>query len=1151
MCGVVGPNGCGKSNIIDAVRWVMGESSAKNLRGDAMIDVIFKGSSTRKPSAFAQVELIFDNSQGRVVGEYAAYSEISIKRRLSSDSQNLYFLNGTKCRRRDIMDIFLGTGLGPRSYSIISQGIVSNLIESKPEELRVFIEEAAGISKYKERRRETENRMRRTSENLERLTDLREELGRQLSHLEQQAEAAKKYKKYQQEIRLSRAQLSALRWKETDGQIQCQENAIRDFEVQLEAAIAGQRSYDAKLESFRDSQTELNEQFHASQAVYYGTGNEITRIEQDMTHRQERQKQLEKDLQEIKILLQEIEEQYQSDKDKLENYKEAMMSAEPELELAREQDAEMSELLLETEDRYRQWQQHWDTFSQKAGDARHQAQLEQSRIQHFEQSLARISEKLQRQYQEQNALHEDSDQIELEMLKEKQEVISEQVLQTESVLDQQLIEIHELRETTEQFSQNRIQKSASLSEHKGKLASLAALQQSSAKHSEHATSWLIEHQMISKPRLASLLAVKPGWERAVETVLGATLQAVCINRLEDVTEQLRELTDTGLSFFCSKKQEDETDILQPQYSKLKEQPLLQEMVAGEVNVKQYFTGIYAVETVKEALSFHNSLEVYESIITSEGIWLGKNWLKLACDSDVKQGVLQRQKQIDLLECDIKVLENTLDELEVNLLEVKMTMEQKEVYRETVQLQLNEQRQAHGQLNANITAHQVRTEQLCKQRMHIEEEVKELQTLQSSEQSQMEQARDRLQEAVNRMGEDTTQREKLQANKDILKHELEEGRLKSREKREDAHRREINYQSLKAQINSLQQALERLDAQKRRSQTKQEQLEKQGRIQVEPEDDPASKLEILLNRRSREESAMQLARNQLEEVECQIKDLESNRQSTERKAMKIRNCLEQQRMEWQAMKVKRATLLEQLSEESFDLKAVLANVSEKTTTGDLSSFIEKLEGRIKRLGAINLAAIEEFEQQAKRKHYLDEQNGDLESALGTLESAIKKIDKESRVRFKHTFELVDQGLRALFPKIFGGGQAYLELTEEDLLETGVSIMAQPPGKKNSSIHMLSGGEKALTAIALVFAIFRLNPSPFCMLDEVDAPLDDANVSRYANMVSEMSEQVQFIYISHNKIAMEAASQLIGITMQEPGVSRPVSVDIEKAVAMAVV
>ncbi|MDP0562773.1 MAG: chromosome segregation protein SMC [Candidatus Endonucleobacter sp. (ex Gigantidas childressi)] len=1143
MCGVVGPNGCGKSNIIDAVRWVMGESSAKNLRGESMADVIFKGSNSRKPAGRASVELIFDNNECRVTGEYAAYNEISIKRSLTSDTKNTYYLNGNKCRRRDIMDVFMGTGLGPRSYAIISQGIISNLIESKPEELRVFIEEAAGISKYKERRRETENRIRRTQENLERLADLRGELGRQLGHLERQAQAAEKYKQYRAEERLKKAQLSALRWRTLSQGANSQEQSIRELEIQYEAAVSQQRSADAGMEEDRVMQMELGDSFHESQSKYYGTGNEVTRIEETLRHQEERAKELTSDLALVEESWQEQKEQLTVDREQLEVFRAEQVELEPELEMLRAQEESSGDRLAAAEEAMHSWQQEWDHFNQRSHEPRRIAEVEQSRIQHAEQVLGRMLERQTRLNEELDVLGGGEDQAEMEALAEKLTELELSRETTETRLEDVATDIESKRVDLEALGQQLDLQKTELNTARGREASLEALKQAAIGQDSGTIDWIEAHHLHQNVRLVEKLKVASGWEKAVETVLSDVLHAVCVDEFDHIANLLGSLEQGALALMESA----------PAVGHINNRLGHLELLAGKVQEglagSAVLHGVYVVETLEQGLVYRKQLHLGESIVTRDGLWLSLDWIKVSRSVDSSAGVLEQQKELELLTCDIEKLELVVEEQKVQQRLIHSSLEALETKKGELQQQQIGLNREYGETRAEHGARQVKLEQFSVRRTRLKQEVNECEEQHNAEQEVIDESRLKLQEALDIMEQDIDRKEQLQEERETHSTELETIKKQSRNDKDLSHQLALRQQSIVAQLGSIQSAIDRLSQQATKLQDRREFLLESLSQANSPETVLQDQLEELLARRLEEEMTMKNARIALEEVDQRIRESEKIRQTAEKQAEQFRGQLEKLRMDWQSMDVRRTSLAEQLKEEEFDLETVLENLPDDAEEPIWEQEMERLHARIERLGAINLAAIEEYESQSERKNYLDAQNEDLTSALNTLENAIKKIDRETRNRFKSTFDKVNSGLQELFPKVFGGGQAHLLLTGEDMLDTGVTIMAQPPGKKNSTIYSLSGGEKALTAIALVFAIFQMNPAPFCMLDEVDAPLDDSNVARYAKLVKEMSDRVQFIFITHNKVAMQAANQLIGVTMHEAGVSRPVSVDIEQAATLA--
>ncbi|MGA3683092.1 chromosome segregation protein SMC [Pseudomonas graminis] len=1134
MAAVVGPNGCGKSNIIDAVRWVMGESSAKNLRGESMTDVIFNGSTSRKPVSQASIELVFDNSDGTLVGEYASYAEISIRRKVTRDSQNSYYLNGTKCRRRDITDIFLGTGLGPRSYSIIEQGMISKLIEAKPEDLRNFIEEAAGISKYKERRRDTENRIRRTHENLARLTDLREELGRQLERLQRQAQAAEKYQEYKAEERQLKAQLSALRWQALNEQVAQRESVIGNQEVGFESLVADQRSADAAIERLRDGHHDLSERFNLVQGRFYSVGGDIARVEQSIQHGQQRLRQLQDDLREAERARLETESHLGHDRTLLATLGEELEMLEPEQEITLAAAEESAAALEDAETAMHGWQEQWDAFNLTSAEPRRQAEVQQSRIQQLETSLERLAERQRRLGEERQLLAADPEDAAILELSEDL-AAREMAFEELTAEEEHLIErLEQLRVDLQQATQSQQQAQGDLQRLNGRLASLEALQQAALDPGTGTAEWLRDHQLSERPRLAEGLQVEAGWEMAVETVLGADLNAVLVD----------DFAGLDLAGFS----QGDLRLVSPGADITRIPGSLLDKVDTQVDLTHWLGQVKPVETLDDALALRGQLGAGESLISRDGYWVGRDFLRVRRASEAESGVLARGQELQRLEAEREEREATLAALDEQLSTQREQQRTQEDNREQLRRRLQDEARQQSELKAQLSAAKAKVEQLTLRRTRLDEELTELAEQRAMEQETLGESRLQLQDALDSMALDTEQRELLLAQRDSLRERLDRVRQEARQHKDHANQLAVRLGSLRAQHDSTRQALERLEMQSERLTEKREQLSLNLEEGAAPLEELRMKLEELLEKRMVVDEEMRTAKNALEDADRELREAEKRRNQAEQQSALLRGQLEQQRLEWQTLTVRRKALQEQLHEDGYDLDGVLATLTAEANEKDAEEELERIAARIQRLGAINLAAIDEYQQQSERKRYLDAQDADLVEALDTLESVIRKIDKETRNRFKETFDQINSGIQALFPKVFGGGSAYLELTGEDLLDTGVTIMARPPGKKNSTIHLLSGGEKALTALALVFAIFKLNPAPFCMLDEVDAPLDDANVGRYARLVKEMSQTVQFIYITHNKIAMEMADQLMGVTMHEPGCSRLVAVDVEEAMAL---
>ena len=1141
LCAVVGPNGCGKSNIIDAIRWVMGESSAKTLRGESMTDVIFNGSNTRKPVGQAIIELLFDNTEGRLTGEFAAYTEISVKRQVTRDGQSNYFLNNQKCRRKDITDLFLGTGLGPRSYSIIEQGMISDLIEAKPEDLRSYLEEAAGISKYKERRKETERRISRTKDNLDRLTDLRDELERQLSHLERQAKAAERYTKLKKEERELKAGLAGLKWQGLSAAIKLQDDEINRLRIEHEARVADQRHIDAEVETRRSTLTDLSDELNEVQKRYYDHGTEIARIEDGIQFQSERSKQLHADLEQVQENYQKVRADIEADEALLVKFREELVAASPQQQEIKSLEEISADRLVAAEQSMASWQQEWDEFNQNAAETRQRGEVQQSRIEHLEQAIDRGTTRV-------NILKADIERLSADTVEQELAPLAEMLATQESQLERINAELEELtgridsqREENQSVTVALDKSRGELQTYTGRHASLEALQQAALGQQDDAeVDWLHRHGMAGKKRLAETISVEDGWDIAVETVLGDHLQAVCVDGIDAISSLLGDFGRGHLNFVSRSDSPSEAAA-----------DSLLSKISGDTSLGALLQGIKAAPDLATAMSMRSSLQAGESVVTREGIWLGSNWLRVNKDKDAQAGILKRQQELTELQANLGSTKQEVDRLAAQLDSGMAALSQSESGRDQQQKRLAEQQRSFGETRAQLGAKRVQAEQNRNDSERANNEVGETQTQLQEDQDSLRGSRSDLQIAMDSMAADEQLREEFVGRRELISAQLEEARNKARTDSAAAHQFALRLQSVNSQITSTEQAMSRLGEQEQILINRRDSLQESIVSAEEPQGQLKVELEQQLEKRLAVERLLANVRQRSEAVEHEIREMEQNRAGFGEQIETVRSSLEKVRLDRQALEVRRTTIDEQLAEDNQNLELVLERMPEQANEEEWEQNLTRMGNRITRLGAINLAAIDEFKVQSERKQYLDAQNEDLVNALETLENAIRKIDVETRTRFKETFDKVNTKLQQLFPKLFGGGHAYLEMTGEDLLDTGVGIMARPPGKRNSSIHLLSGGEKALTAIALVFSIFSLNPAPFCLLDEVDAPLDDTNVVRYSDMVKEMSKTVQFIYISHNKVAMEMAEQLMGVTMHEPGVSRLVSVDVEEAVAMAAV
>lgn len=1145
-CAVVGPNGCGKSNIIDAVRWVMGESSAKQLRGENLTDVIFNGSNTRKPNNAASIELIFDNSDGRIGGEYAAYADIAIRREVSRDGQSNYLLNGSRCRRRDIQDIFLGTGFGPRSYSIIEQGMISQLVEAKPEELRVYLEEAAGISKYKERRRETHNRIKHTRENLERINDIREELGRQLDRLQRQAQAAERYRTLKTEESLLNAQLYVLRYQALKVGLGQREQNIRNLEVDLEKAIAEQRRVEAQIEGQRKGFSEQTERVNSVQERFYKLGSQITHTEESLQFNKRRLAQLNEELERARKRSAEANQQVTSDDEQIQRMQAEVTELQPQVESLAEADRSVQDALADVENQNKDWQQRWDAFNQQFSANEQEAQVQTSRIEYLQQLIARLDSRAR------ELARLSSDQPKQEGQLVEQMALEIDGLETQSrSLDELMADCREelsgVRQATQGLEQSLETVRGQVQELRQQAANLQAIQDAAlGSNVPEAENWINDNDLSDAQRLGQNLSVVPGWEGAVESVLGRFMQALQVDDLTGFAGTLSQLAEGDLALVESRA----TDAVDARNEALALPTVRSLLRDRSLAGSSLLYGVFAAESADVALSKRHQLAPGQSIITREGFWVGPDWMRALHDADQTQGIIERGRAIESLALEIEEAEAQLAKRVDQRQAARIQIETLEAKREELQRQANELNQSlsdrrtdHGVTRVKLEEAAARQEQLRKESAEVAEQV-------TQEKSRLEQTRSALTIAETVRSEQSAVKADLTEQREQLGEHLQLSRDAARASRDKFHAVNVRLESVQSQLTVSLTARERV----RNQQTQLAEQMKGVQQGIEESERPIPELETQLKAqlasRVGVEQELTQARGNLETLESGIRTLEAQRSSVAEGVAKVREGLEAERVQRQGMAVQESNLLEQLGSTGHELEVVQQGMPDEATEAAWVEEIERMSRRIQRLGAINLAAIEEFDTESERKNYLDAQAADLEEALDTLLEVMQKIDKETRVRFKETFDAVNTKLGELFPKVFGGGSATLELTGDDMLDTGVTLMARPPGKKNSSIHLLSGGEKAMTAVALIFAIFHLNPSPVCLLDEVDAPLDDMNVTRFAALIREMSESVQFLVITHNKITMEMADYLMGVTMHEAGVSRLVSVDVDAAAALAI-
>lgn len=1141
LVAVVGPNGCGKSNVIDAVRWVMGESSAKTLRGESITDVIFNGSNSRKPVGQASIELVFDNSDGTIGGAYAAYNQIKVRREVNRDAVSNYYLNETRCRRRDIVDVFLGTGLGARSYSIIEQGMISRIIESKPEDLRAFVEEAAGISVYKKRRHDTELRMRHTAENLARLEDLREEQVKLLERLKRQSESAQKYQNFNSEKELLESQLLSMRWQSYDDKLTGHSDEIRNLSIHLEEKLADRASITSDLEKVRLLHEEKSDKHEIAQSKYYELGAAVARTEQSLQYHRERKLQLENDIEQVRKSLADITAQKETDNESFFTCEEQLLEITPEYEAAVAAAEQAEELYLDARTALDICNSEWETFQAQAQEPHQEAEVQKARIEQLDKQTRDLQNRIERLQLESSTLDEVSIEAAVSELSSNLSDLEMQTVELKEVITNIQMEISQQRNDLQQQQDQLDKVRGIVQQRKGREASLLALQQAAlGKDDRVKQEWLNKHNLINAPRVAESITVASGWERAVETVLADYLEAICLNNeLQDVVSAVNELTNANITLF---------DISITEQSAVTSVATLADHISTKLPIHDLVRNVLVADNLSQALAIRPQLQAQQSIITKDGVWLGRGWLRVKREHDNKRGMLQREQELQGIKTELEQnlavaeqLETSIANANANLLELELALTSKQQIEATNSAQLRETSSKHSALQQKLESTRNRL-----QRISLEVSEHQQQLSSNSEDSVL--SRNKLEFAIESMASLSVKREQIIDKREQAIDKEKANKLHARELQDSMHELEISKQTLITQLRGLQHTIGRVDQQLAELHKRHQQLTQSLEDDLAPSSDLQFELDEVLGQRLIAETEWQRARTELEEYSQQMKRQEQQRNELEKAAQQIKDVLDKCRLERQTVEVRKETINEQLVLHNIDVKLILQQLPEDSNEIVWSERIESLQKRISNLGAINLAAVEEFDAESQRQQYLEAQYADLKEALTTLENAIKKIDRETRIKFQETFETVNNNFKILFPKLFGGGRAYLEVVGDDMLSAGVTVMAQPPGKKNSTIHLLSGGEKALTAVSLVFSIFQLNPAPFCMLDEVDAPLDEANVVRFSNLIKEMSSSVQFIIITHNKTTMEIANQLVGVTMKEPGVSRLVTVDLNEAVEM---
>jgi chromosome segregation protein len=1137
LVGIVGPNGCGKSNVMDAVRWVLGESRAAALRGDSMQDVIFNGSVNRKPLARASVELIFDNSLGRAAGQWSQYAEISVRRVLQRDGESSYWINGAHVRRRDITDMFLGTGLGPRAYAIIEQGMISRVIEARPDELRVFLEEAAGVSRYKERRKETEHRLADTRENLARVNDIRVELGAQIEKLEGQAKIATQYKDLQEELQLKQQLLWFLRRRDAATERDRQAEHVTRAGIELESETAKLREVESRVESARAAHYREGDALNAAQAAVYAANAEVARHESDLRHVEETRQRLESQHTERRV-------QLASWRDQRAQLTQALHMWASRSGGARQRVAAAQAQLVAESARLPQAEQAQRASQERLNDARIQLQQAEGRLRLEEQNLAHIERNLKSLGQRRERL-----EAELQALAEPDAAAVAAAREAIGRLQRAVSESHAALEAQQgdaaALEARRAAASDALAqavrEHTAAEAQLATLRQVQLAAEEDAPlhDWLERHRLAALPRFWQKVRIDHGWETAVESVLRERLHAIEVSDAEGASQLAFDLPPVKASLFRGGT------------AAAPETPTGRVPLAGKVHaadaslygaVGDWLAGVYAVEGIPDR-SACASLPAGAILVNREGHQFTRHTISLHAPDPADAGILARQSEIEELVARCRSLAGDVEAAQsaATGLEEQSAARQKDLdlARAAIaarQRDLHEAEIGSLKLQQAIERYRERTGQ-------IRGEIGEIAGEAQRNGEALTQCRAALEDLRAAIGAAREQLERASGEHDAAERALVEQRAATQRAEREAQDAAFGERECAAKIAEIDNAVRMIDQQIGRAEEEVTRLTRE--LAVDPVPEVRAALDVAVEARIACEKTLAAARDAVERAAAALRELEEERLRVEGGLAPLRDRIGELRLKEQAARLNFEQFDGQLREANADEAGLAREAERAPRPSTLQGEITRLTQAIGELGAVNLAAVEELASGRERKGYLDSQSADLEEAVKTLEDAIRRIDRETRELLRETFETVNGHFGKLFPELFGGGEAKLVMTGEEILDAGVQVMAQPPGKRNSTIHLLSGGEKALTAIALVFAIFQLNPAPFCLLDEVDAPLDDTNAGNFCELVRKMSSQTQFVFITHNKITMELGKQLIGVTMPEPGVSRVVAVDIEEA------
>jgi chromosome segregation protein len=1143
LVGVVGPNGCGKSNIMDAVRWVLGESKASELRGESMQDVIFNGTTSRKPASRSSVELVFDNSDHRAGGQWGQFGEIAVKRVLTRDGTSSYYINNQPVRRRDVQDVFLGTGLGPRAYAIIGQGTISRIIESRPEELRLFLEEAAGVSKYKERRRETENRLSDTRENLTRVEDILRELNANLDKLEKQAAVAQRFNALQADVTLKQNQLWFLRRAESEAD-QLRVRAEADKAVnELEGRVADLRHIEADLETIRQAHYAAGDQVNQAQGRLYEASAEVGRLEAEIRFVVEGRQRVEHRLAQLREQAAQWAARRQDAEVETTTLAGQAAQAQEKAVMLAAQVEDQAQVLPDLEESLRLAQSRANEQRSSVSQVQQQIQVLAADQRNIEEQWRQFTTRSERLGADRNALAAPDEQRLLNL--------QGQLAAANDAAETADARLHELQDQVPQLDDERRGRQQAVNAESSRQAALSArLEALKALQEKVRTDgklkpWLARHGLDALQGLWSRIHVEPGWENALEAALRERLGALEVSRLDMVRAFAADAPPAKLAFYS------------PPQAGAPEQPaalarlsdLLRLNDAGQkALLSDWLHGCHAAQSLEEALAERERLQPGEVIFVRSGHAVTRHSVSFYAPDSEQAGLLARAQEIENLERELRAQALITDESRAALVRAEAA------YADASQRLVSARRESS---EARSRAHELQVEtlrlsQLAEQTRargeQIAADLAEVEAQLEALQERRVTAEARFEELDMQLAD--SQERHAQLDEQVIAAERKLAACREQQRSLERQAQEAAYaeRSLAARQAELARAIETA-AQQAGSLESDEQRAKEELARLTDAAAQAGLQDALALKLERE-AQLGAQRSAYDDLTARLRASDERRLKLERELDPMRQRITDLQLKEQAARLGLEQYTQLLADAGADLEAVARSVAEGAVRlAGLQGEIDRLHREVAALGAVNLAALEELTTARERKSFLDAQSADLTEAMNTLEDAIRKIDGETRELLAGTFKVVNEHFGRMFPELFGGGNARLVMTGDEILDSGVQVLAQPPGKKNQTIHLLSGGEKALTAIALVFAIFQLNPAPFCLLDEVDAPLDDANTERYARLVTSMSRETQFLFISHNKIAMEMAEQLIGVTMQEQGVSRIVAVDMESAVGLA--